>query len=174
MIIKGGRIIEPRAYNENHSLCPCPSPDPRKQSLLTFSAVSFPNSSICPNNIHTLLFPDSSITDNTDFLSCFIIIILLLHHPDTVLCERAKSLQLCPTLCYPMDCSPPGSSVHRNFPGKSTGVGCHALLQGIFPTQGSNLRFYVSCFGRRVLYHQRHLGSQSFHTPVILIYAMTM
>ena len=25
-------------------------------------------------------------------------------------------------------------------PGKHTGVGCHALLQGIFPTQGSNLR----------------------------------
>ena len=24
------------------------------------------------------------------------------------------------------------------FPGKSTGVGCHFLLQGIFPTQGSN------------------------------------
>ena len=26
-----------------------------------------------------------------------------------------------------------------DFPGKNTGVGCHALLQGIFPTQGSNL-----------------------------------
>ena len=28
----------------------------------------------------------------------------------------------------PMDCSPPGSSVHGNFPGKGTGVGCHCLL----------------------------------------------
>ena len=27
----------------------------------------------------------------------------------------AKSLQLCPTLCYPMDCSLPGSSVHGIF-----------------------------------------------------------
>ena len=44
--------------------------------------------------------------------------------------------QLCPTLCNPMDCSPPGSSVHGDSPGKNTGVGCHALLQGIFPTQG--------------------------------------
>ena len=26
-----------------------------------------------------------------------------------------------------------------NSPGKNTGVGCHALLQGIFPTQGRNL-----------------------------------
>ena len=41
--------------------------------------------------------------------------------------------------CDPMNCSPSGSSVHGDSPGKNTGVGCHALLQGIFPTQGSNL-----------------------------------
>ena len=46
--------------------------------------------------------------------------------------------QLCPTLCDPTDCSPPGSSVHGDSPGKDTGVGCRALLQGIFPTQGSD------------------------------------
>ena len=40
-----------------------------------------------------------------------------------------------PILCDPMDYSPPGSSVCRDSPGKNTGVGCHALLQGIFPTQ---------------------------------------
>ena len=38
----------------------------------------------------------------------------------------------------PMDCSLPGSSSHGIFPGKNTGVGCHFLLQGIFPTQGLN------------------------------------
>ena len=48
-------------------------------------------------------------------------------------------VQLCLTLCDPMDCSLPGSSVHRDSPGKNTAVGFHALLQGIFPTQGSNL-----------------------------------
>ena len=37
-----------------------------------------------------------------------------------------------------MDCSSPGSSVHGNSPGKNTGVGCHFLPQGIFPTQESN------------------------------------
>ena len=31
------------------------------------------------------------------------------------LCMRAKSLQSCPTLCNPMDYSPPGSSVHGIF-----------------------------------------------------------
>ena len=45
---------------------------------------------------------------------------------------------LCPTLCVPVDCSPPGSSVHTDSPGENTGVGCHALLQEIFPTQESN------------------------------------
>ena len=52
---------------------------------------------------------------------------------------QAKSLQSCPALHDAMECSPPGSSVHGDSPGKDTGVGCYALLQGIFPTQGSNL-----------------------------------
>ena len=43
-----------------------------------------------------------------------------------------------PTLYDPVNCGPPGSSVHGDSPGKDTGVGCHALLQGIFPTQGAN------------------------------------
>ena len=42
------------------------------------------------------------------------------------------------TLCDPMDCSPPCSSVYGDSPGKNTGVSCHSLLQGVFPTQGSN------------------------------------
>ena len=46
--------------------------------------------------------------------------------------------QSCPTLWDSMDCSPPSSSVHRDSPGKNTGVGCHAFLQGSFPTQGLN------------------------------------
>ena len=41
------------------------------------------------------------------------------------------------TLCDSMDCSPPGSSVLGDSPSKNTGVGCHALLQRIFPNQGS-------------------------------------
>ena len=46
--------------------------------------------------------------------------------------------QSCPTLCDITDCSLPGSSVHGNSPGENTGVDCHALLQGILPTQGWN------------------------------------
>ena len=54
---------------------------------------------------------------------------------------RAQSLQSCPTLCDPMDCSPPCRSVHGIFPSKNTRMGCRSLLQGIFQTQGSNVRF---------------------------------
>ena len=53
-------------------------------------------------------------------------------------CVCAASLQLCPTVCGPMDCSPPASSCPWDSPGKNTGVGCHAILQGIFPTQRLN------------------------------------
>ena len=53
--------------------------------------------------------------------------------------DRAKSLQSCPILCSTADCRLPGSSVHGDSPGKNTGLGYHAFLQGIFLTQGSNL-----------------------------------
>ena len=52
-----------------------------------------------------------------------------------MLSMHAQSLQSCLTLCDPMDCSLPDSSLHGNSPGKNTGVGCHSLLQGIFPFQ---------------------------------------
>ena len=55
-------------------------------------------------------------------------------------CE-SEVAQLCPTLCDPMDCSPMDCSLSLcpwDFPGNSTGVDCHFLLQGIFLTQGLN------------------------------------
>ena len=45
------------------------------------------------------------------------------------LVAAAKSLQLCPTLCDPIDGNPLGSSVPGITPAKNTGVGCHFLLQ---------------------------------------------
>ena len=66
-----------------------------------------------------------------------------------VLCLAAQS---CLTLFNPMDCSPPGYSfsVAGDSPGKNTGVGCHALIQGIFPTLGLNpdlphCRWFLYC-----------------------------
>ena len=64
-------------------------------------------------------------------------------------------------LCDLMDCSLPGSSVHWDSPGKNSGVGHHALFQGIFPTQGSNPHL-MHC--RQILHPLSHQGS-----PIIII-----
>ena len=53
----------------------------------------------------------------------------------TFMCVHAKLHLSCPTLCDPNRLFCPWDS-----PGMNTGVGCHALLQGIFLTQGSNPR----------------------------------
>ena len=60
---------------------------------------------------------------------------ILQHWAEEILCSVTQS---CPTLCNPIDCSLPGSSIHGDSPGNNTGVDCHDLLQRIFPIQGSN------------------------------------
>ena len=68
-----------------------------------------------------------------------------------LLCLATQSCLTFETRCEPQALrSLPGSSVHGDSPGKNTGVGCHALLQGIFPIQGSNLGL-SHC--RQILYH---------------------
>ena len=57
---------------------------------------------------------DSNSTVTVDFIHC-----------------AALLSQSCPTLCDPMDCSPPGSSVPGDSLAKNTRVGCHALLQDL-------------------------------------------
>ena len=69
-----------------------------------------------------------------------------------VLCLVSRS---CLTLCDPMECSLPGSSVCGDSSGKNSGVGCHALLQGNFPTQESNTGL-LHC--RWILYQLSYQG----------------
>ena len=87
--------------------------------------------------LSTLLFLSFSVTTSFKDNHCsnFVKHILALLVLCAVMCLVTPS---CPTLCNPMDCSPPGSSVHGDSPDKNTKVVCHALLQGIFPTWGSN------------------------------------
>ena len=75
-------------------------------------------------------------------------------------CVCAKTFQSCPTLCDPMDCSPPDSSVLGDSPGKITGVGCHALLQGTFPTQELNSGL-LHC--RQILYQLREAHIHTYN-----------
>ena len=70
--------------------------------------------------------------------------------PSRLVHEIGIVIPSCPTLCDPMYCSSPGSSVHGDSPGKNTGVGCHFLLQG------SNLGLL---HWRQILYHLSHRGS---------------
>ena len=71
----------------------------------------------------------------------------------------------CLTLCDPMNCSPPGSSVHGDSPERNIGVSCHALLPQIIPTQGLNLGL-LHC--RQILYHLSHQGSPKTASWIIL------
>ena len=72
---------------------------------------------------------------------------------------HAKSLQSCPTLCHPMSCSLPGSSVYGNSSGKNIGVGCMPSSRGSPQPRDQTCVSYVSCIGRQVNYHQSHLGN---------------
>ena len=67
--------------------------------------------------------------------------------------------QSCPTLCDPVDCSPPGSS-YIEFPSKNTRLGCHFFLQGIFPTQGSNPHLLSLLLWQAHSLPLQHVGSQ--------------
>ena len=84
-----------------------------------------------------------------------------MNQPNTYLCVHAQLLQSCLTLCDPMD--QPESSVRGIFPDKNTGVGCHALLQGIFWTQELNLCLLHLLHGRQILYPLGATGKQSTH-----------
>ena len=64
--------------------------------------------------------------------------------------------QFCPTLCDSMDSSPPGPAVPGDSPGCNAGVGCHALFQGIFPTEGLNQPGLPYC--RQIPYRLSHQG----------------
>ena len=73
-----------------------------------------------------------------------------------VLCLVTQS---CLTFCDVMDYSQTCSSVHGDSTSKNTGVGCQVLLQGIFPTQGSNPGRETWEHYRRILHRLSHQGS---------------
>ena len=70
-------------------------------------------------------------------------------HQQACMLSRLSRVRLCAT---PWTLQPIRLLCPWDSPGKNTGMGCHALLQGIFLTQGLNPRLYVSCVGRWVLY----------------------
>ena len=104
------------------------------------------------------IFPTQG--SNSGLLHCRWILYPLSHQGSPCLqkeeVKESEVAQLCSTLCDPMDS--PCTKLLRpwDFLGKSTGVGCHFLFQGIFPIQGSNPGL-PHC--RQMLYRLRHQGS---------------
>ena len=87
--------------------------------------------------------------------------------------------QPCPTLCDPMDCSPPSSSVRGDSPGKDTAVGCNFLLQGSSQPRDQT-HICISCIDRWVLYHWATrealyiLHNVEWKKPILQNYIFTM
>ena len=84
-------------------------------TIQTFTCYKVQNISKSPQDTSSISWGYPFLVCSRDSLCC------------AVLCLVAES---CQTLCDSMDCSPPGSSVHGDSPGKNTGVGCHASSRG--------------------------------------------
>ena len=95
------------------------------------------------NDFHMYLFPLFHVDLVTLFQSWFSYIVCVLSPFSCVWLFEILLTSACQALCP------------WNSPGKNIGVGSHFLLQGIFPTQGSNLG-RLHC--RQILYHLIHWG----------------
>ena len=93
---------------------------------------------------------------NPGLLHCRQILYWLSHQEAQNAYVLCLVIQSYPTLCDLMDCSLPGSFVLGDSPGKNIGVGFYAVLQEIFPSQGSNPGL-LHC--RQILYHLSHQES---------------
>ena len=87
----------------------------------------------------------------------------LLRHPG---CPHACQVASCLTLCDPMDTSPPGSSVRGILQARILEWVAIPFSRGSSRPRDGTRVSYVSCVGRRVLYHCRHLGSPQRRTLV--------
>ena len=125
---------------------------------------SFTQSGLEPEIIHSKELPGSTRAarlQTTLWVSahCFASLTQLIQMVLRIELVKVKVLvtQSCPTLCDSMDYNLSYQAPHPwNFPGKSTGAGCHFLLQGIFLTQGFNPGLPLC---RQILYHLSHQGS---------------
>ena len=72
--------------------------------------------------------------------------------PASSLCVRAKSLQSCPTLCNPIDCSLPGSSVHGILQARILEWVAMPSSRGSSQPRDRTHISYISCIGRQILY----------------------
>ena len=108
----------------------------RCRQILTAELLGKPLSAYSRCKVMRQVWRSKAVGDKkADSCSLYITILTLYYSCNSCVSDSRCLVRLlsCPTLCDPMDCSLPW-----DFPGKNTGVGCHFLLQDIFPTQGLN------------------------------------
>ena len=104
---------------------------PVHHHLPEFTQTRVPQVSDAIQPSHPLSSPSPPAPNPSQHQKIMVVILILYY---VLLCLVTQSWLI---FCNPMDCSPPGSSVLGDSPGKNTGVRCHALLQGNFQTQES-------------------------------------
>ena len=102
-----------RPHELQHARPPCPSPTPRVYTN------SCPLSWWCHPTISSSVIPFFSCLQSFQAWGSFLMSRLFTSGSQSI----GVSTELFPTLCDPMDCSPPGSSVHGDSPGRNTGDG---------------------------------------------------
>ena len=128
-------------YELHHTRLPCPSLSPSLLKLMSTESV-MPSSHLilCPLLLLPSVFPSIRVFSNESALhNRWPKYWSLIISPSKEERKKVLVIQLCPNLCDPLDCSPPGFSVQGIFQARIPGVGCHFLLQGIFP-------FRIDCF----------------------------
>ena len=115
----------------------------------------------CAYSIYILFFKWEQGNDHHDKLVFFNL--LCLEFLGYVLCSVAQS---CPTLYGPMDCSPPGSSVQGISQARILEWVAISFCRGSSRPRDWTHSTCVSCIGRQILNHKRHLGSPVFRICV--------
>ena len=135
---------------------------PRDQAVFQNQGVPSPCpfaiwADIGPVSLGCKQLPGNSGARQRPWLRANILPTLQLHLPREA-CVCAKPLWLCPTLCNPLDCSPPGYSVHGILQARILEWVAISYSRGSSQPRDQTHISYVSCVCRRVLYHQCHLG----------------
>ena len=83
-------------------------------------------------------------------LLCNFLVFISSHNSSYICCWWCLVTKLCPTLCDPMDCNLPGSSVHGILRARTLEWGAISFSRGSSPPRDWT---HVSCAGRQFLFH---------------------
>jgi len=114
----------------------------QEHTKLSYRNRRYPSGSIMVWKLMSVILKLTEYSGRLELLPIFILILI----------AHAKLLQLCPTLCNPVDCSPPGSSVHGLLQARIMEWVDFSFSRGSSQLRDQTHVSYVSCVGRWVLY----------------------